>query len=541
MKRTCLGTIIGGSLTDGLMMHITDPSVMAEIKTGKFVSIVNNNHIFFALVTNLKLEVTNPEILQFPPQEDEFLLRSFVTAHGLRITALLRPLLMLNQDKKPIPVTTIPSHFCPVYTAQDDEVSAIFHAPDQQHSFIIGYPLDMETPVCINLHTFAQRNSGIFGKTGTGKTFLTRLVLAGMLDTTDIVHLIFDMHSEYGLQARSENKGLVKGLKTLFGNRIALFSLDPASTRRRGGNPDAILKISYNEINVEDIISLQDELHLHPTACEAAYLLAAKYHKQWLATLLDSNTQLKTLAQEIGAHPESLAALYRKLKVIEHYSCFTPDQENGSINDLIETIDHGTSIIIEFGMHNATFCYLLVANSITRRLHRVYIKKTEQFLGDPTHVPEPRKLMITIEEAHKFLNPATARQTIFGTIAREMRKYYVTLLIVDQRPSQIESEILSQIGTKLIAQLSDERDIASVITGTANAHELKIILASLSSNKQVLALGHAFAMPIMLQVRAYDETFYQTLTSHHQQIGLSETTKTNNRPITSVIDQLFPD
>ena len=36
--------------------------------------------------------------------------------------------------------------------------------------------------------------------------------------------------------------------------------------------------------------------------------------------------------------------------------------------------------------------------------------------------------MITIEEAHKFLDPAIAGHTIFGTIARELRKYNVTLL-----------------------------------------------------------------------------------------------------------------
>jgi len=45
-----------------------------------------------------------------------------------------------------------------------------------------------------------------------------------------------------------------------------------------------------------------------------------------------------------------------------------------------------------------------------------------------------------IEEAHRFLDPATVRQTIFGTIAREMRKYFVTLLVVDQRPSGIDNE-----------------------------------------------------------------------------------------------------
>ena len=81
-------------------------------------------------------------------------------------------------------------------------------------------------------------------------------------------------------------------------------------------------------------------------------------------------------------------------------------------------------------------------NILTRRIHDLYVRKTEQYLA--THQPQdkPKQLIITIEEAHKFLNPVAARQTIFGTIAREMRKYFVSLLIVDQRPSSIDDEIL---------------------------------------------------------------------------------------------------
>ena len=50
--------------------------------------------------------------------------------------------------------------------------------------------------------------------------------------------------------------------------------------------------------------------------------------------------------------------------------------------------------------------------------------------------------MIVVEEAHKLLNREMAAQTTFATIARELRKYYVTLLIVDQRPSQIYDEVM---------------------------------------------------------------------------------------------------
>ena len=117
--------------------------------------------------------------------------------------------------------------------------------------------------------------------------------------------------------------------------------------------------------------------------------------------------------------------------------------------------------------------------------------------------------MITIEEAHKFLTPEVASQTIFGTIAREMRKYYVTLLVVDQRPSSIDNEVLSQIGTRIVALINDERDIEAVFTGVSGASGLKTVLASLDSKQQALVMGHAVPMPVVIRTREYDNNFYK--------------------------------
>ncbi len=119
--------------------------------------------------------------------------------------------------------------------------------------------------------------------------------------------------------------------------------------------------------------------------------------------------------------------------------------------------------------------------------------------------------MIVIEEAHKFLNPNVARQTIFGTIAREMRKYYVTLLVIDQRPSSIDREILSQLGTRVTGKLTEQTDIEAVLTGVGDRSALRGALESLETKKQVLVMGHAVPMPLLLRTREYDEAFYQDM------------------------------
>lgn len=515
-----LGTIVAGSLTDGLVMRVATLENLEYLKTGKFVCVQGESTRFFSLITDLRLEITHPDILLFPPSIDEPLLKHALRSKDMYATATLRPMISLSTEGKTGPVKTIPPHFAQVFEASRSDIALIFgdeREPSKKY-FNVGSPLDMEAAVCLDLEKITERSNGIFGKTGTGKTFLTRLVLAGLIHNDKAVNIIFDMHSEYGLQARKEGnkESFVKGLKTLFSDKIVIFSLDPASTRRRGGTPDVELTLSYNEIAVEDIISLHSELNLHATAYEAAYLIAAKYKKSWLEVFLAQGDRLKDFAQEIGAHPESIAALYRKLKAIERLpfiqSNTATHKASGDVIDrMMEYIDRGISIIIEFGNYTSTFCYLLIANIITRRIHDLYMKKTERFLGSHNKADEPKKLVITIEEAHKFLNTQAAHQTIFGTIAREMRKYYVSLLIVDQRPSGIDPEILSQIGTKIIAQLNDEKDIQAALTGTPNANQLRIILSGLETKKQVLLLGHAITMPVVIQTREYGEQFYKDM------------------------------
>ena len=532
--KNSIGSIIEGSLSEGFTMRVKQGTDLSQIKAGKFVAITGNNSVFFSMITNVKLQVSHPDILLYPPEESEGLLIDFLKKKSMYATVQLKPMIMLDKARNTMPIKTVPTHFAPVFEATAQDVADIFGSEkDAKRSFFnMGAPLDMTAPVCIDLSKLSERSSGIFGKSGTGKTFLTRLVLAGLIKRQAATTLIFDMHNEYGLQARQESDvKFVKGLKTLFPSRVAIFSLDPQATQRRGSAPDVVVQLSYQDIRIEDILSLQAELNLHSTAVEAAHLIFSKYKQDWLLALLQEGHDAPEFAQKVGAHPESISALYRKLKRIERLPFFvkTLPRKSSVIDQLLEYLDKKIHVIIEFGNFTSTFCYLLMANIITRRIHHEYVLKTEKFLGTQRAEDEPEKLMIVIEEAHKFLNPVAASQTIFGIIAREMRKYYVSLFVIDQRPSGIDPEVISQIGTKLIAQLSDEKDIQAALTGASNVSTLKTILGSLDTKKQALVLGHAITMPIVIQTRSYDEQFYQDM----QQGAIPAKT------IEQTIDELF--
>ena len=539
-QRGRIGVIISGSLTEGLSARVDAAHPIESLRVGQFLLVDGRQHEFFAMLTDVELEATSPAVLVDPPADDAFLQDVFAGT-ATYATIALRPSLMLPRDHSDEmrPVKTIPAHFAAVYTADEHDFTRVFGREDDTH-FEIGRPLDMDVPVCIDLARFVERSNGVFGKSGTGKSFLTRLLLSGTMRSGIATNLIFDMHSEYGSDATSEGGGFVKGLRKIFGPSVRIYTLDPESTRRRGGQYDHDIRIGLNEIDVEDILLISDELNLTATAAESAYRLVDHYKSDWLRTLLDMTPEaLDAFALNTGTHAGSLSALKRKLEALRRRA-YVEDSAKGSvINTLIDALMARQHVVLEFGKFDHTIDYMLVANIITRKIHQRWRERTEAYLTSKNPADKPPQLVITIEEAHKFLNPQAAKQTIFGTIAREMRKYSVTLLVVDQRPSSIDSDVMSQLGSRITALLNDEKDIDAVFTGVSGSAALRTVLATLDSRQQCLILGHAVPMPVVVRTRPYDEAFYAAMAVLGPVVASTSTPNGMTAPPT--IDDLFGD
>lgn len=529
---TKIGTITHGSLTEGLKMRVSPNVSVEDLRVGKFVVVDGVKNQFFSMVTDVTLEATNQEILQKPPENAETLLGQVLAGNQTFATAELKPMLMLpyldeidDVSEEILPVKTIPPHFSPSFNALEKEVARIFGSEQLDPKFFnIGKPLDMEIPVTLNLERFVERSNGIFGKTGTGKTFLTRIALCGLISRGKAVNLIFDMHSEYGWAGSSEGGNPVKGLKQIFNDKVVIASLDPETTKAKTPRLDIEVTISLDELEPEDIISLADEINLNETALETMNLLRPKFGKGWIETLISKCEAegSKDVANEVGAHNESVAALFRKLKRIQILPFVeSKDKADKSFQEILNKLKSGKSVVLEFGRRTSVLEYLLVSNLLTRKIHEEYVKISESYYANPAKNQKPTPLVITIEEAHRFLNPQTAKQTAFGMIAREMRKYFVTLLVVDQRPSEIYDEVLSQLGTRIVALLNDEKDISAVFSGVSGSSSLRSVLASLDPKQQAMILGYAVPMPIVVRTRDFDEDFYKDVSSWSSNSGVS--------------------
>jgi DNA helicase HerA-like ATPase len=508
-----LGVVVGGSLSKGLIVKLDRDQTIEELAVGRYVVVHGaNNMRFFCMLTDIVLNSTNPSIQNHPPDlvDDPFLRDIYIgtAAYG---TISVTPMLSIEEEE-PKPVKTIPGHFMPVYNATVEDVNAVFGSEDETH-FNVGAPLELEqTQVNLDLKRLVERSVGVFGKSGTGKSFLTRVLLAGVIHRSQAVNLIFDMHNDYGWSAPDERGTPAKGLKQLFPSKVAIITLDAESARRRNTPFEFEIKLGYDEIDPEDIANLRATMSLSDAMIDAAYTLKKRWGQGWIKRLLkDDPFDFDDVVENTNVGGGTYSALQRRLQRFERWAFLTEETPGDSVEIIIKMlVEQQKNVVLEFGRYgNELEAYILVANYLTRRIRERYVDMVERSLGDKAH--QPPQLVITIEEAHKFLDPAVASQTIFGIIARELRKYNVTLLVVDQRPSGIDEEVMSQIGTRVTALLDNDRDINAVLTGINGATSLREVLARLDTKQQAIIMGHAVPMPVVVKTRTYDQAFYDAV------------------------------
>jgi Helicase HerA, central domain len=542
-----IGYVVGGSLKDNLYVRLTIPAY--DVQEGGFVVIESGDWLFYGLVTDLQLGATDPRFAdeqseqRLPPELARLL-------HGQTLYTNLEvlPALMLERGPelgteeyqrwqeaidlglrpKPaaLPVKTIPPHHARVYLADAGHIAEIFGKPEAKGNFVIGYTREQGHPVCLNLDRFVQRSAGVFGATGTGKSFLTRILLAGLIQHDRTSVLIFDMHNEYGYDdIASDTHSRVVGLKTRFPARVRVVGLGQGAMIR-GQPPDFNLEIAMRDIQPEDIELLTRELNLKETTPTTLEALTSTFRREnWFAAFkaMRNGAVLEGEDGKKFPAPDSVAAwangagvnvmaaegLHSKLGRVFDRPYIVENPAADTVSEIIKALEAGQHVVLSFGNFESDLDYLLVCNLLTRRIRQAWEQRTNQFRAKGEQ--EPRQLVVVVEEAHKLLNREMAAQTTFSTIAREMRKYYVTLLVIDQRPSQIYDEVMSQLGTRVSGWLGDEDDIRAVLSGLAGREALRGMLARLQPKEEVLLLGWGVPMPLPVRSRRYDDKFWEEL------------------------------
>lgn len=120
---------------------------------------------------------------------------------------------------------------------------------------------------------------------------------------------------------------------------------------------------------------------------------------------------------------------------------------------------------------------------------------------------QSRPLVVAIDEAHQFFDVtvgdefASTHLSAFDAIAKEGRKYGLTVCVATQRPGDLPAGVLSQVGMTIVHRLADGRDRQRVEQAAAELdHSATKLLPGLVPGEAIL-MGVDFPVPVSVRIQ----------------------------------------
>ncbi len=121
-----------------------------------------------------------------------------------------------------------------------------------------------------------------------------------------------------------------------------------------------------------------------------------------------------------------------------------------------------------------------------------------------------RPILLVCEEAHRYIPSDRAEASsvgrILGRIAKEGRKYGVSLGLITQRPSDLAEGVLSQCGTIIAMRLNNDRDQAFVRAAMPEGARGFLDSIPALRNRECIICGEGVAIPIRVSFDGLEES-----------------------------------
>jgi DNA helicase HerA-like ATPase len=383
-----------------------------------------------------------------------------------------------------------PNYGDKVYTANEEDFS-ILKLSGQLEAGYLRSGDQLLGLVGINIEAI-PRMMGMFGMTGSGKTNTELILNAQVIDNSpNTVALIFDFAGQL-----LEGKEITpqRGLQNhpLFHTKVQYYSA-------RGGK----IAIGLRSITPNMLPTLFPDIQ--SPQMKVAWALFKKLGETWIeeARTINASKGHSGVGQLVNyTGKTAIEALMLKLNSLSP-ELFPPTDYN-FVNNVAQNICKGITCLVDISgisseEQNRITC--LVASKVAQHYKRMWEENYEEWQKLPT-------LLITLEEAHEFLNPEKPRN-IFSDIALTYRKYRVGLNAVTPRPSKINFDVFAELWTKVIMKTELQRD-RKWLTENTPYHEYSDTEIKMLDVGEALLISEPkirFAVPIkVVHYPAYLET-----------------------------------
>ena len=200
------------------------------------------------------------------------------------------------------------------------------------------------------------------------------------------------------------------------------------------------------------------------------------------------------------SHCLSLVARINGVLTSPAFECVFTVDNKPSLKDVIDTFAMNDKRLLRICLSGVAYEYRareIIANVIGRFL----LGKARG--GDFNERP----LVVVVDEAHNFLgrhlgsDDYQTRLDAFEIIAKEGRKYSLTVCLASQRPRDITEGVLSQMGTLIVHRLTNERDREVVERACGEIDRAASAFLPNLRPGEAAIIGTDFPIPLTLQIR----------------------------------------
>jgi DNA helicase HerA-like ATPase len=488
-----------------------------SLKVGSYLKIADNeNAVLIAVIENFQIAVSNGE-------KRDYIIEAFP------LGILRNGKFERGGDSLAIPPKEVkPASIEDIKKIYEDSVTPI-------ESFCFAtLASNKNVSVPINGNKFFNKHIAVIGSTGSGKSHTLATIIQkaiseknGAFSLNNSHIIIFDIHSEYKSAFPTANfidiSNLILPYWLLNSEELEEFFLDTEANDHNQRNifKEAVIKDRREKFTGSELD--KQKIHLDsPLLFDIRKVL--EYATAKNTEYIDSGEVYAASNKEKGGQPKlTQGSLFGKLtnfvnrlenKVNDSRLDFFLGERSKSITfeETLQTLlgysPQKESNVTVIDLSGVPFEVLSITVSLISRLifEYGYIYKRLRSAKDVNEkINNDAPILLVYEEAHKYvpnseLSKYRSSKVSIERIAKEGRKYGVTLLLASQRPSEISETIFSQCNNFIAMRLTNPVDQGYVKKLLPDS--LGSLIDKMTSFRQgeALLVGESIILPSIVQI-----------------------------------------
>ncbi len=393
-------------------------------------------------------------------------------------------------------VTRYPMPGHPVFAAGTSDMRQLYAADDRVNIQIGSVYPTTDVRAALYVDAFLSKHFALLGSTGTGKSTSAALILHRICEIAPEGHIVMiDPHGEYSA-AFSSNGALFDVSNLAMPYWLLNFEelsevLITSEGSHRQVDEDILAKCvlaarSKSKI-AEGIAKLTVDSPIPYLLSDLTAHLNAEMGRLDKPTDSAPYMRLRTKLEEIKADPR-YSFMFSGMLVADNMADFLgrifrlpSDGKPISIIDVSGVPSEITSVVVAV-LSRMVFDYAIWSRTEAQR-----------------------PILLVCEEAHRYIpsDRATTGQSvrrILERIAKEGRKYGVSLGLITQRPSDLAEGVLSQCGTIIAMRLNNERDQAYVRSAMPEGARGFLDSIPALRNRECIICGEGVTIPVRVSL-----------------------------------------